>query len=123
MSNIGKAIVKKLAVKFEGNEILSIDNFDVFAYYRDLWKMKSEQRNTMRQGIISYNGCTSTSMKLLINPGDKDATNARDAAIANTNRNKFMIALDFEMLDSMIPYYQLRLENRLCYELMLNDYH
>ena len=29
LSNIGRAIVKKLAVKFEGNEILSIDDFDV----------------------------------------------------------------------------------------------
>ena len=42
VSNIG-AIVKKLAVKFEENEILSIDDFDVFACCRDLWKMKSEK--------------------------------------------------------------------------------
>ena len=33
LSNIGRAIIKKLAVKFEGNEIMSIDNFDVFACY------------------------------------------------------------------------------------------
>ena len=33
MNNIGRAIIKKLAVKFEGNEILSIDNYDVFACY------------------------------------------------------------------------------------------
>ena len=31
VSNVGRAIVKKLAVKFEGNEILSKDDFDVFA--------------------------------------------------------------------------------------------
>ena len=33
VSNIGRAIIKKLAVKFEGNEILSIDNYDVFPCY------------------------------------------------------------------------------------------
>ena len=33
VSNIGRAIIKKLPVKFEGNEILSIDNYDVFACY------------------------------------------------------------------------------------------
>ena len=33
VSNIGRAIVKKLAVKFEGNEILSIEDFDIFACY------------------------------------------------------------------------------------------
>ena len=38
VSNIGRAIIKKLAVKFEGNEKLSIDNYIVFACYRDLWK-------------------------------------------------------------------------------------
>ena len=33
VSNIGRTIIKKLAVKFEGNEILSIDNYDLFACY------------------------------------------------------------------------------------------
>ena len=33
VSNIGRAIIKKLAVKFERNEILSVDDFDIFACY------------------------------------------------------------------------------------------
>ena len=33
VSNLGRAIVKKLAVKFEGNEIMSVDDFDVLACY------------------------------------------------------------------------------------------
>ena len=33
VSNIGRAIVKKLAVKFEGNKIMSVDNFNAFACY------------------------------------------------------------------------------------------
>ena len=36
VNNIGRAIIKKLAVKFEGNDILCIDDFDIFACYRDL---------------------------------------------------------------------------------------
>ena len=36
VSNIGRAIVKKLAVKLKGNELLDADNFDMFACYRDL---------------------------------------------------------------------------------------
>ena len=47
VSNIGRAIIKKLAVKFEGNEILSIDDYDLFVCYRDLWKTKSEKRNAI----------------------------------------------------------------------------
>ena len=33
VSNVGRAIIKKLAVKFEGNEIMSVDDFDIFACY------------------------------------------------------------------------------------------
>ena len=47
VSNIGRAIIKKIAVKFERNEIMSIDDFDVFACYPDLWKTKSEKRNAI----------------------------------------------------------------------------
>ena len=47
VSNIGRAIMKKLAVKLEGNEIMSVDDFNVFASYRDLWKTKSEKRNAI----------------------------------------------------------------------------
>ena len=36
VNNIGRAIIKKLAVKFELNEIMSIDDFDILACYRDL---------------------------------------------------------------------------------------
>ena len=122
VSNIGRAIVKKLAVKFEGNEILSVDDFDTFACYRDLWKTSSEKRNAVRQGIISTDGCTENSIKLRINAGTKDASNSQDKAIADTYGNKFIIPLDFEMLDSSIPYYQAGLGNRLCYEITFNDY-
>ena len=122
VSNAGRAIVKKLAVKFEGNEIMSVDNFDMFPCYRDLWKTKSEKRNAIRQGIISTEGCTENCIKLRINAGNKDATNTHDKAIADAYGNKFISPLDFEMLDSAAPYYQAGLRNRLCYGLPFNDY-
>ena len=122
VSNIARAIFKKLAVKFEGNEIMSMDDFDVLACYRDLWKTKSEKRNAVRQGIISDDDCTENCIKLRINAGDKNTSNAQDKAIADVYGNKFIIPLEFEMLDSAAPYYQAVLENKLCYELSFNDY-
>ena len=122
VSNIGRAIIKKLAVKFEGNEIMSVDDYDVIACYRDLWKTKSEKRNAIHQGIISNDGCTEYYIKLRINAGDNSAGNAQDKAIADAYGNKFIIPLDFEMLDSAAPYYQAGLGNRLCYELTFNNY-
>ena len=122
VSNIGRAIIKKLAVKSEGNEILSIDNYDVFACHRDLWKTKSEKRNAIQQGIISTDSCMPNCMKLRINAGDKSAGVTQDKAIADAYGNNFIIPLYFEMLDSAMPYYQAGLRNRLSYELKFNDY-
>ena len=106
VSNIGRTIIKKLAVKFEGNEILSIDNYDEFACYRDLWKTASEKKNAIRQGILSSAGdLTPNCMKLRINAGDKNDRVTQDKAIADAYGNKFIIPSDFEMLDSAMPYY------------------
>ena len=57
-----------------------------------------------------------------INAGDKSTGNAQDNAIAEAYGNKFIIPLDFEMLDSAASYYQAGPGNRLCYELTFNDY-
>ena len=122
VSNIGRAIMKKLAVKFEGNEVMSIDDYDIFTCYRDLWKTASEKKNAIRQGIISTNSFTVNCMKLRINAKNKSALVTQDKAIADAYGNKFIILLDFEMLDSSAPYYQAGLENRLCYEITFNDY-
>ena len=61
-------------------------------------------------------------IKLRINAGDKSAGNAKDKAIADAYGNKFVIPLDFEILDSAMPYYQVGLRSRLCYEITFNDY-
>ena len=122
VNNISRAIMKKLAVKFEGNEILSIDDFDIFGCYRDLWKTASEKGNSIRQGIISNTNCTEHCIKLRINAADKSIGNAQDNAISEAYGNKFVIPLDVETLDSASPYYQAGLGNRLCYEITFNDY-
>ena len=46
----------------------------------------------------------------------------KDKAIADAYGNKFIIPLNFEMLDSSAPYYQAGLRNRQCYEITFNDY-
>ena len=101
---------------------MSVDDFDVLACYQDLWKTKSEKRNAIRQGIISTDRWMENCIKLRINAGDKNASNAQDKAIADAYGNKFIIPLDFEMLDSAAPYYQAGLGNRPCYELTFNYY-
>ena len=87
-----------------------------------MWKIKLEKKNAIHQSIISNDGCTESCIKLRINAGDKSTSNKKDGAIADAYRNKFLIPLDFEMLDSSAPYYQAGLGNRLCYEITFSDY-
>ena len=93
VSNAGRATVKNLTVKFEGNEILGVDDFDVFACYQDLWKTESKKQNAVRQGIIHRSSCTLGCMTLQVNASDKGHANAWDVAIANAYGNKFIIPL------------------------------
>ena len=66
--------------------------------------------------------CTKNCIKLRTDANDKNASNAQDNAIAKAYRDKLIIPFSSEILDSTIPYYQLGLENRLCYELTFNNY-
>ena len=49
---------------------------------------KSEKRNSICQGIISNDGCMENCIKLRINAGDKNVSNAQDKAIADAVRNQ-----------------------------------
>ena len=41
VGNLGRNIIRKLIVKVEGNEIISIDDYDVLYSYYDCWKILS----------------------------------------------------------------------------------
>ena len=95
VSNIGRAIMKKLAVKFEGNEIMNIDNYDIFTCYRDQWKTKSKKCNAICQGIISSDSCTINCIRLRVNACDKNAGVAQDKATADAygTSSSFLLTL------------------------------
>ena len=38
VGNLGRNIIRKLVVKLEGNEIISIDDYDILYSYYDSWK-------------------------------------------------------------------------------------
>ena len=104
VSKRGRAVIKKLAVKFEGNEIMRVDDFDIFACYRDLWETKSEKRNAIRQGIISNGGCTNNCMKLRINAGGKSTGVQKQLQLYNLSvgeylTDKYALWLDFRSID------------------------
>ena len=65
VGNLGRNIIRKLVVKLEGNEIVSIDDYDVLYSYYDCWKCKTERLNAVFQGIVEADGQT----KMLLDTG------------------------------------------------------
>ena len=121
MENLGRNIIRKLVVKLEGNEIISIDDYDILYSFYDCWKTATERRNAIFQGIVEADGQTGNAIKHRINAGDK-ANNAKDQTVASIYDNRFCIPLDFEILESSLPLYHYGLGSRLTYELTFADY-
>ena len=120
LKNLGRNIIRKLVVKLEDNEIISIDDYDVLFSYIDCWKCTTERHNAVFQGIVEADGQTENAIKHRINASDK-ASNASDETVASIFENKFCIPLDFEILESSLPLYQYGLGSRLTYELTFAD--
>ena len=121
MENLGRNIIRKLVVKLEGNEITSIDDYNVLYSYYDCWKTATERHNAIFQGIVEADGQMENAIKYRINAGDK-ANNTKDQTVASIYDNRFCIPLDFEILETSLPLYQYGLGNRLTYELTFTDY-
>ena len=120
VGNLGRNIIRKLVVKLEGNEIISIYDYDILYSYYDCWKSTTERHNAVFQSIVETDGQTENAIKHSINAGDK-ASNAKDQTVAIYD-NRFCIPLDFEILESSLPLYQYGLGSCLTYELTFADY-
>jgi len=120
VNNLGRAIVKKISVKLEGQEVMSLDDADIYLCYRDLWMTDKERLNAAYYGIHVGDG--GNTAKIRLGAGDAVATKQPDASIAAAFGNRFAIPLDFEILTDHGPFYQAGLNDRLSFELTFNDY-
>ena len=121
VGNLGRNIIRKLIVKLEGNEIISIDDYDILYSFYDCWKTATERRNAIFQGIVEAEGQTENAIIHRINTTDK-AGNAKDQTVASIYDNRYYIPLDFEILETSLPLYQYGLGSHLTYELTFADY-
>ena len=121
IKNLGRNIIRKLVVKLEGNEIISIDDYGILCSFYDCWKCTTERHNAVFQGIVKTNGQMENAIKHRINAGDK-SSDANDETVASIFDKKFCIPLDFKILESSLPLYQYGLGSHLTYELTFADY-
>ena len=120
VQNLGRAIVKKMTIKISGNEVMSIDESDVFQCYNDLWKTAPERANGHYQGIDAPDN--RNTKRIRVGAGNRDSSVVADKAIADAFSDRFFTPLDFELLESHMLFYRSALGDRLEYELTFNDY-
>ena len=120
VQNLGCAIVKKLTIKISGNEVMSIDDSDVFHCYNDLWKPAPERANGHYQGINASDNSNTT--RIRVGAGNGESSVVADKAITDAFGDRFFTPIDFELIESHMPFYQSALGDRLEYELTFNDY-
>ena len=94
-------------MRISGNEIMSIDDSEIYYRYVDLLKGPSERFAMAYQGIGKGNV-----LKHRIGAADA-ASNEEDKAIATAFGKRFCIPLDFDLLESHLPFYQAGLGDRL----------
>ena len=121
VKNLDRNIIRKLVVKLEGNEIISIDDYDVLYSYYDCWKCTTERLNAVFQGIVEADGQTENAIKHRINATNK-TNDAKDQTVASSYNNCFCIPLDFEILEYNLPLYQYGLGSHLTYDLTFADH-
>ena len=80
VNNLGRAIVKKISVKLAGQEVMSLDDADIYLCYRDLWLTDKERLNAAYYGIHSGDG--GNTVKIRLGAGDAVTTTQPDASIA-----------------------------------------
>ena len=113
--NIGRKIIKTFKIYFEGNEVLSINNYDEIKTYMDFWLSKKDKARRVFQGIDDADA-----LKLRV--ASKGATgDAGKTAVAKTFGNRFRIPIDFELLNDIGPYHQASLADKLEIKLTFND--
>jgi len=120
VNNLGRVILSKITIKFEGKEFMCLEYADIYMCYSDLWMTKKERQNVAYYGIHVGDGRNTAKIRL----GAADAVPATepDALIATVFGNRFAIPLDFEILTDHGPFYQAGLIDQLTIELKFNDY-
>ena len=114
--NLGRAIIKSITVKIEGREVLSLNEANIFMAYCDLWLTTNQRQDRIYQGLQIPNG-----LKHRIGAEDA-AASPKDETLASVFKNRFCVPLEFELLNTHLPFYPGALSEKFSYDLIFNRY-
>lgn len=112
VDNVGRYLIKKLVVKIGPETVLSIEDYNLFMHYKELWLTKEQRDNMIFQGIQSLN-------LRKLRSGSKDAivTTESDNTIKSIYEKKYKIPLDFELINDYAPLYKYAIQEDIIFEI------
>ena len=116
VNNLGRNLVSKLVVKFGTETILHIDNYNIYATFKDLWLTEEERKNRVFQGI---QGDKLRALRSGVTEANVTGETANDKTLNAVYGEKYQIPLDFELLSTHAPFYKFPIQEDVIFELTL----
>ena len=97
VNSLAKALITQMSVNYEGNEINTIQDFDIWQLYNDLWLSDKERQLLIEQGLDDDDG--NVNKVRVKSHNAESAASVSEKAIAKVYGNRFCIPLGlyFEM--------------------------
>lgn len=114
VNNLGINLVDRMRVVYGGEVIQDLNRYDLYSTYRDLFLLKRERENMLREGVSSLN-----MRKLRTSAGDKVTSDANEVALGMIYGSKYRIPISHPILDQHGTFYAKQLNNTLTFELTL----
>ena len=119
VNNLAKALITQLSVNYEGNEIFTIQDFDIWQIIKDLWLTKNERNLLIEQGLDDEGNINKVRIKA--NSAEASAS-TKEKAIAKVFGNNFCIPLG-QYFELTKHYPMVLIADRLSFKLRFAPYH
>ena len=116
VNNLGRNLISKLTVKWGSESILQIDNYNLYATFKDLWLTEEERKNSVFQGIQSEN---LRALRSGVTEANVNGETANEKTLKAVFGEKYKIPLDFELLSTHAPFYKFPIQEDVIFEITL----
>ncbi len=111
VDNVGRYLIKKLVIKIGPETVLSIEDYNLFMHYKELWLTSSNRKNMIFQGIQSLN------LNKKRSKSSEAISDHEDNMLYTIYGNKYKIPLDFELINDYAPLYKYAIQEDIIFEI------
>lgn len=116
VNNLGRNLISKLSIKWGTETIFQVDNYNLYATYKDLWLTEEERTNRVFQGI---QGEKLRALRSGVTEANVTGETANDKTLKSIYGEKYKIPLDFEIFSTHGPFYKFPIQEDIIFEISL----